>query len=96
MKLVAILFAAMFCLKFHMIKHEKACSNNQHVFMSFAFDIFGFLALEAVDLLKIIQKFMHNNIMSLRSMNIVFPRLSFAIQKILATQLVIRLSFIYV
>ncbi|RHN39747.1 hypothetical protein MtrunA17_Chr8g0347241 [Medicago truncatula] len=28
------------------VKQEKACSDNQHVFISFAFDIFGFLALE--------------------------------------------------
>jgi len=27
-----------------MIKHEKTCSDNQHAFISFAFDIFGFLA----------------------------------------------------
>lgn len=25
-------------------KHEKACLHNQHVFISFAFDTFGFLA----------------------------------------------------
>ncbi|KAF5784754.1 putative PUB domain-containing protein [Helianthus annuus] len=29
------------------IKHEKACLNNQHVFIPFAFDTFGFLAPEA-------------------------------------------------
>jgi hypothetical protein len=26
-------------------KHEKRCSDNQHIFISFAFDTFGFLAL---------------------------------------------------
>jgi len=25
-------------------KHEKACSDNQHAFIPFAFDTFGFLA----------------------------------------------------
>jgi len=25
-------------------KHEKTCSDNQHVFISFVFDIFGFIA----------------------------------------------------
>ncbi|GKD11573.1 hypothetical protein Tco_1195980 [Tanacetum coccineum] len=32
-------------------KHEKACIENQHVFIPFAFDTFGFLAPEAVELL---------------------------------------------
>jgi hypothetical protein len=66
------------------------------VFIPFAFDTFGFLAPEAVDLLKRIQKVMHSNIMSPRSMNVVFQRLSFAIQKGLAAQLVVRLPFIHV
>jgi hypothetical protein len=65
------------------------------VFIPFAFDTFGFLAPEAVDLLKMIQKVMHNNIMSHRSMYIVFQRLSFAIQKGLVAQLVARLPFIH-
>jgi hypothetical protein len=37
---------------------------------------------------------MHNNIVSLRFVNVVFQRLSFAILKDLATQLVARLPFI--
>jgi hypothetical protein len=61
------------------------CSDNQHVFIPFAFDTFGFLALKAVDLLKRIQKVMHSNIMSHMSMNVVFQRLSF-----------VRLPFIHV
>ncbi|GKA08177.1 RNA-directed DNA polymerase, eukaryota [Tanacetum coccineum] len=32
--------------------HEKTCIENQHVFILFAFDTFGFLALEAVELLS--------------------------------------------
>ena len=32
-------------------KHEKACSDNQHAFIPFAFDTFGFLAPEVVDLM---------------------------------------------
>ncbi|KAK2397766.1 hypothetical protein QL285_059309 [Trifolium repens] len=79
-----------------MVKHEKACSDNQHVFIPFGFDTFGFLAPEAVDLLKRIQKVMHSNVMSPRSMNVVFQRLGFTIQKGLAAQLVVRLPFIHV
>ncbi|KAK2411257.1 hypothetical protein QL285_046551 [Trifolium repens] len=62
-----------------MVKHENACSDNQHVFIPFAFDTFDFLAPEAVDLLKRIQNVMHSNVMSPRFMNVVFQRLGFAI-----------------
>jgi hypothetical protein len=77
-------------------KHEKACSGNQHAFISFAFDTFGFLASEAVDLLHRVQRVMHSNIMSPRSMNVVFTMIGFAIQKGLAAQLVARLPPIHV
>jgi len=63
-------------------KHEKTCSDNQHVFIPFAFDTFGFLAPDVVDLLHRVQKVMHSNVMSLRSMNVVFTRIGFAIQKV--------------
>ncbi|KAK2443432.1 hypothetical protein QL285_014539 [Trifolium repens] len=78
-----------------MAKHEQACCDNQHVFIPFAFDTFGFLAPEAVDLLKRVQRVMHSNVVSPRSMNVVFQRLGFAIQKGLAAQLVARLPFIH-
>jgi hypothetical protein len=71
--------------------HKKVCSDNQHVFISFAFDTFGFLAPETVDLLKRVQ-----NIMSPRSLNVVFRMIGFVIQKGLAAQLVISLPFIHV
>ncbi|KAJ0679917.1 putative exostosin [Helianthus annuus] len=61
------------------IKHEKSCLDNQHVFIPFAFDTFGFLAPEAVDLLSRVQRVMHSNVMTPRSMDVVFKRLSFAI-----------------
>ncbi|KAL8159521.1 hypothetical protein V2J09_001058 [Rumex salicifolius] len=72
-------------------KHDKACRNNGHVFILFSFDIFGFLALEAVGLLKRVQKVMHSNVMTPRSRDFVFQRIGFAIQKGLITQLVARL-----
>jgi len=31
-----------------MVKHEKACSSNQYIFIPFIFDTFDFLALENV------------------------------------------------
>ncbi|MFS7889274.1 putative reverse transcriptase domain, exostosin [Helianthus anomalus] len=76
------------------IKHEKACLDNQHMFIPFAFDTFGFLAPEAVDLLSRVQRVMHSNVMTPRSMDVVFKRLSFAIQKGVAAQLVARLPTI--
>jgi len=65
-------------------KHEKTCADNQHAFIPFAFDTFGFLASEVVDLLHRVQRVMYNNVMSPRSMNVVFTRIGFAIQKGLA------------
>ncbi|KAJ0793296.1 putative tetratricopeptide-like helical domain superfamily [Helianthus annuus] len=62
-------------------KHEKACLDNQHVFIPFAFDTFVFLTPEAVELLSRVQRAMHSNVMTPRSMDVVFKRLSFAIQK---------------
>ena len=34
-------------------KHEKACMENQHTFIPFAFDTFTFLVPEVVELLDI-------------------------------------------
>jgi hypothetical protein len=53
-------------------KYEKACSDNQHAFIPFVFDTFGFPAPDVVDLLQKIQKIMHNNVVSPRSKNVVF------------------------
>jgi hypothetical protein len=86
---------ALYC-GFKIAKHEKACSDNQHAFIPFAFDTFGFLAPEAVELLKRVQRVMHSNVMTPRSMDVVFRRLGFAIQKGLAAQLVVRLPLIHV
>jgi len=77
-------------------KHEKTCSDNQHAFIPFAFDTFGFLAPETVDLLHRVQKVLHSNVMSPRSMNVVFTRIDFAIRKGLVAQLVARLPSIQV
>ncbi|GJS71533.1 hypothetical protein Tco_0704374 [Tanacetum coccineum] len=74
-----------------MTKHEKSCIKNQHVFILFAFETFGFLAPEAVELLNRVQRVMNSNVMTHRSINVIFCRISFAIQKRLAAQLVARL-----
>jgi hypothetical protein len=79
-----------------MTKHEKTCSKNQHAFIPFVFDTFGFLAPEAVDLLKRLQRAMHSNVLTPMYMNVVFRRLEFAIQKGLAAQLVVCLPLIHV
>jgi len=77
-------------------KHEKTCSDNQYAFIPFAFDTFGFLAPVSVDLLHRVQKVMHSNVMSPRSMSVVFTRIVFVIQKSLVVQLVTRLPSIQV
>ncbi|KAL8233842.1 hypothetical protein R6Q59_019942 [Mikania micrantha] len=38
-------------------KHEKACAENQHAFIPFAFDTFGSLAPDAATFLKRVQQF---------------------------------------
>jgi len=60
-------------------KHEKTCSDNQHTFIPFAFNTFGFLALEVVNLLQRVKRLTHNNVVSSRSMDAVFKRIGFAI-----------------
>ncbi|GKC35025.1 hypothetical protein Tco_1047409 [Tanacetum coccineum] len=75
-------------------KHEKACIKNQHVFIPFAFDTFGFLAPEAVELLTRVQRVMNSNVMTPRSANVVFNRIGFAIQKGLAAQLIKMVAFL--
>nr|GEU73243.1 putative reverse transcriptase domain-containing protein [Tanacetum cinerariifolium] len=62
-------------------KNEKACIKNQHVFIPFVFDTFGFLAPEAVELLSRVQQVMHSNVMTPRSTYMVLKRIGFAIQK---------------
>ncbi|GKE92638.1 hypothetical protein Tco_1573733 [Tanacetum coccineum] len=74
-------------------KHEKSCIENQHVFIPFAFDTFGFLAPEAVELLSRVQRVMHNNVMTPIFTDVVFKSIDLAIQKGLAAQLVARLPF---
>ena len=73
------------------VKHEKACLDNQHVFLPFAFDTFGFLAPEAVKFLSRVQRVVHGTSSASRSQNFVFSRIGFAIQKGVAAQLVARL-----
>jgi spore germination protein GerM len=67
-----------------MDKHEKTCSNSQHIH---AFDTFGFLVPEVVNLLKIIQNVMHSNVVSPKFMNVVFQKLNFVVQKGLVSNL---------
>ncbi|MFS7928447.1 hypothetical protein Hanom_Chr04g00320901 [Helianthus anomalus] len=72
-------------------KHAKACAENQHVFIPFAFDTFGSLAPEAINFLTRVQRVIHNNCSTPRGQGFVFGRLGFATQKGLAAQLVARL-----
>ncbi|KAF5800885.1 hypothetical protein HanXRQr2_Chr06g0241771 [Helianthus annuus] len=72
-------------------KHAKACAENQHVFIPFAFDTFGSLTPEAINFLTRVQRVIHSNCSTPRGQGFVFGRLGFAIQKGLAAQLVARL-----
>ncbi|MFS8014297.1 hypothetical protein Hanom_Chr15g01342931 [Helianthus anomalus] len=75
-------------------KHAKACADNQHAFVPFAFDTFGSLAPEVVRLLTRVQKVVRSSCSSTGGHGFVFNRLGFAIQKGVAAQLVARLPTI--
>ncbi|MFS8015721.1 putative exostosin [Helianthus anomalus] len=75
-------------------KHEKACIENQHVFVPFAFDTFGALAPDAVRFLKRVQQVASSNTTHVKGQNFVFSKVGFAIQKGVAAQLVARLPAI--
>jgi hypothetical protein len=66
------------------VKHEKTCFENQYIFILFACDTFGFLASDVVDILQRVHKITHSNVVSHRSMNVLFKRIDFAIHKRLA------------
>lgn len=55
------------------VKHEKACYDNQHAFIPFIFDTFDFLVSEVVDLVNRVQRIMNNNVMSPKSINVMPP-----------------------
>jgi hypothetical protein len=69
-------------------EHDRACSDDQYASIPFVFDIFGFRAPNIVNILKKVQRVMHNNMVSPRSQDIVFKMIGFVIQKRLAAQLI--------
>jgi hypothetical protein len=77
-------------------KHEQACMENQHVFVPFAFDTFGGLAPEAVRFLQRVKRVVSSSCLYPNAGKYVVTRLSFAIQKGLAAQLVARLPAVVV
>ena len=89
-------YAALKVASSKVAKHEKTCSDHRHAFIPFAFDTFGFLASDDVNLFHRVQRVIHSNVMSPKSMNVLLTRIGFAIQKGLATQLVARLPPIHV
>ncbi|GJS64036.1 hypothetical protein Tco_0678600 [Tanacetum coccineum] len=72
-------------------KHKKACFENQHVFIPFAFDTFGFLASKVEEFLNRVQRVVQSNFSTPKTQNFIFSRIGFAIQKGVAAQLVARL-----
>ncbi|GJV99491.1 putative reverse transcriptase domain-containing protein [Tanacetum coccineum] len=75
-------------------KHEKACLENQHVFIPFAFDTFGFLAPKVEKFLTRVQRVMQSNFSTPKTQYFIFSRIGFVIQKEVAAQLVARLPAI--
>lgn len=56
-------------------------------------DIFDIPALEVVDLLPIVERFMYNNVVSHKIINVILKRISFEIQK--TDNGAISCSFVY-
>lgn len=67
--------------------------KNQYMFMSFAFDTYDFLVPNAVKLLNRIQRMIHSNLVSPRSINVVFKIIGFIIQKSLTACLFVFLTY---
>ncbi|KAL5708665.1 RNA helicase [Ranunculus cassubicifolius] len=74
-----------------LVKHGNACREAHHHFIPFAFDTFGFLDTEAVELLRRVQKVSMKDMSAAGAVDYVFRRISFFIQKGVAAQLVARL-----
>jgi 3-hydroxyacyl-CoA dehydrogenase len=63
-----------------MVKHERACSENQHASIPFAFDTVGFLVPKTINkYFKKVRRVMHDNVVSFKSIDIVFKIIGFAI-----------------
>ena len=77
---------------FKVAKHQKVCMENRHTFIPFSFDTFGFLSPEAVELLNKVQHVMHSNVMTPRSIDVVFKK-----ELVLSSKKGLRhnLSFVY-
>ncbi|GKF93213.1 putative exostosin-like protein, partial [Tanacetum coccineum] len=65
----------------------EAATSNQHVFIPFAFDTFGFLAPKAEEFLNRVQRVVQSNFSTPKTQNFIFSRIGFAIQKGVAAQL---------
>jgi hypothetical protein len=56
-----------------MAKHEKTCSDNPHVFISFAFNTYGFFSTRGCKSFeKSSKEITHSNVVSPKLMNVVF------------------------
>jgi hypothetical protein len=75
-------------------KHTSACLNNGFYFGAFAVDVFGVLSPEALNFCKFIASLLEATKQYSKSMalNIVYRRISFAIHKGVAKQLVDRME----
>ena len=72
-------------------KHATTCTENQHVFVPFAFDTFGSLAPDAIRFLDRVRKVVRSNVTSPRGQDYIFSRVVFDIQNGITAQLVARL-----
>lgn len=77
------------------VKHEKACFDNQQTFIRFVIDTFDFLVSEIMNLLQRVKRLMHNNV-SLNLIDVLCKRIDFSIQYKIMMRFDNRLSYIYI
>nr|GEZ83153.1 auxilin-like protein [Tanacetum cinerariifolium] len=68
-RVFTVVRAALKAVSCKVTKHEKTCIENQHVFILFAFDTFGFLAPETVKLVNRVQRVMKSHVITPRFTN---------------------------
>ncbi|GJR77865.1 hypothetical protein Tco_0090230 [Tanacetum coccineum] len=70
-------------------KHEKACLENQHVFIPFAFDTFGFLAPEA-------EEFLNRSTLPTKGMRSIISTVSISLEDFLPSILLLMVIIVAV
>lgn len=67
-----------------LVNKKNASLENQHVFIHFAFDTFGFLVIEFAVFQNMVKRVVHSKFSASKTQSIDFSRIGLAIQKRIA------------